>query len=82
MSTRRTAWCSRWGWTHDRAVPSGTTRVVITLRAERGGTRVVLRHYGLPDDGQRDHHLKGWEFYLGRLHHRIQGGDPGPDPNT
>jgi uncharacterized protein YndB with AHSA1/START domain len=27
-----------WGWTHDRAVPPGTTRVVITLRAERGGT--------------------------------------------
>src|SRR5216683_2710932 len=25
-----------WGWTHDRAVPPGTTRVVITLRAGRG----------------------------------------------
>jgi uncharacterized protein YndB with AHSA1/START domain len=71
-----------WGWTHDYAVPPGTTRVVVTLQAERSGTRVVLRHFGLPDDGQRDHHREGWEFYLGRLHVRIQGGDPGPDPNT
>ncbi|HEY6278841.1 MAG TPA: SRPBCC domain-containing protein [Streptosporangiaceae bacterium] len=71
-----------WGWTNDRAVPPGATRVVITLRAERGGTRVVLRHYGLPDDGQRDHHRGGWEFYLDRLCVRIQGGDPGPDPNA
>ena len=54
-----------WGWTHDDTVPPGTTRMVITLRAEAGGTRVVLRHYGLPDEDQR-----------------VQGGDPGPDPNT
>jgi hypothetical protein len=43
---------------------------------------VVLRHHGLPDDGQRDHHRAGWEFYLDRLHIRIHGDDPGPDPNT
>jgi len=71
-----------WGWTHDQAVPPGTTHVVITLQAERGGTRVVLRHYGLPDDGQRAHHRKGWELYLGRLGQRIRGSDPGPDPST
>ena len=71
-----------WGWTHDPAVPPGTTRVIVTLQPERGGTRLVLRHYGLPDDGQRDHHHKGWELYLNRLHLRIVGGDPGPDPNT
>ncbi len=70
-----------WGWTHDRAVPPGTTRVVVTLRAEHGGTRVVLRHYGLPDDDQCEHHRKGWLLYLGRLDLRVQGGDPGPDPN-
>ena len=33
-----------WGWTHDHAVPPGTTRVVITLHPENGGTRVVLQH--------------------------------------
>ena len=71
-----------WGWTHDRAVPPGSTRVVVTLSPENGGTRVVLRHYDLPDAGQREHHRKGWEFYLGRLGMRIRGEDPGPDPNA
>jgi hypothetical protein len=52
------------------------------LHAENGGTRVVLRHHDLPDQEQRDHHRKGWEFYLGRLDLRIRGIDPGPDPNT
>jgi uncharacterized protein YndB with AHSA1/START domain len=70
-----------WGWSHDRAVAPGSTRVVVTLVAEDGGTRVVLRHYDLPDDGQRGHHLKGWEMYLGRLGVLMSGGDPGPDPN-
>ncbi len=71
-----------WGWTHDEAVPPGRTRVVITLAEENGGTRVVLRHHNLPDSDQRDHHRKGWETYLSRLHLRIHGVDPGPDPNA
>jgi len=71
-----------WGWTHDLAVPPGTTSVVVTLYPEDGGTRLVLRHHGLPDDGQRAHHRKGWELYLGRLGQRIRGSDPGPDPST
>ncbi len=71
-----------WGWTHDHAVAPGSTRVVVTLEEEDGGTRVVLRHHDLPDDGQRDHHRKGWEAYLERLRVRVPGGDPGPDPNT
>jgi uncharacterized protein YndB with AHSA1/START domain len=71
-----------WGWTHDRAVPPGTTRVVVTLEAEDGGTRVVLRHHDLPNDEQRDHHRKGWELYLARLDVHATGGDPGPDPNA
>ncbi len=61
-----------WGWAHDEAVPPGTTRVVITLAEENGGTRVVLRHHNLPDADQRDHHKKGWET----------GVAPGPDPNA
>lgn len=69
-----------WGWTSDSAVSPGSTRVVVTLHAENGGTRVVLRHHGLPEDGQRDHHRKGWELYLDRLGRRIRGDDPGPDP--
>lgn len=71
-----------WGWNHDHAVAPGTTRVVVTFEAEDEGTRVVLRHYDLPEIEQRDHHGKGWEMYLGRLRTAVLGGDPGPDPNA
>jgi uncharacterized protein YndB with AHSA1/START domain len=71
-----------WGWTSDQAVPPGATRVVVTLEAEDGGTRVVLSHHGLPTETQRDHHRLGWEAYLGRLEVLVAGGDPGPDPNA
>ncbi|MFL5909977.1 MAG: SRPBCC domain-containing protein [Mycobacteriales bacterium] len=71
-----------WGWTHDLAVAPGSTRVVVTFHEEDGGTRVVLRHYDLPSDEQRDHHSSGWNLYLRRLTVRVAGGDPGPDPNT
>jgi uncharacterized protein YndB with AHSA1/START domain len=71
-----------WGWTHDPAVAPGSTRVVVTFHEEDGGTRVVLRHYDLPTDEQRDHHEDGWNLYLKRLAVRVAGGDPGPDPNT
>ena len=57
-------------------------RVVFTLHAENGGTRVVLRHHDLPGHEQQDHHRKGWELYLGRLGLRLRDGDPGPDPNA
>ena len=70
-----------WGWTHDQAVPPGSSRVVVTFEEEDGRTRVLLRHSGLPDDGQRDHHRAGWAQYLQRLSIRASGGDPGPDPN-
>ena len=71
-----------WGWTHDLAVAPGSTRVVVTFHDEDGGTRIVLRHYDLPTDGQRDHHRDGWSLYLQRLAVRLAGRDPGPDPNT
>ena len=70
-----------WGWTDQFAVAPGSTRVVVTLAEEDGGTRVVLRHYGLPTEELRDHHGVGWTSYLGRLEVRAAGGDPGPDPN-
>jgi uncharacterized protein YndB with AHSA1/START domain len=71
-----------WGWTHDRAVAPGSTRVEVTLAEEEGGTRVVLRHHGLPDEEQQSHHRKGWDLYLGRLEMVLAGDDPGPDPNA
>jgi uncharacterized protein YndB with AHSA1/START domain len=70
-----------WGWSHDHAVAPGSTRVVVTLIAEGGGTRVRLRHYDLPDNEQREHHRQGWAMYLGRLEALRRGADPGPDPN-
>jgi len=71
-----------WGWNQDRAVPPGSTRVVVTLEPDDGGTRVTLRHYGLPDDDQRGHHGQGWHLYLDRLQVVVGGRDPGPDPNA
>lgn len=71
-----------WGWTNDTSVAPGSTRVVVSLQEEDGGTRVLLRHYGLPSGEQRAHHTTGWEMYLGRLEQRLDGRDPGPDPNS
>lgn len=70
-----------WGWTGDHAVAPGSTRVEVTVDAEDGGTRVVLRHHDLPDAGQSGHHRQGWELYLGRLAVAAVGGDAGADPN-
>jgi uncharacterized protein YndB with AHSA1/START domain len=63
-------------------VPPGSSRVVVTLTPEAGGTRVVLRHLDLPDEEQRQQHTMGWQLYLDRLGTRLAGGDPGPDPNS
>jgi uncharacterized protein YndB with AHSA1/START domain len=71
-----------WGWDGDPAVPPGSTRVEVTLTAESGGTRVTLRHHGLPTAEQVEHHTMGWEMYLGRLNLVLQGADPGSDPNS
>jgi uncharacterized protein YndB with AHSA1/START domain len=70
-----------WGWNHDQAVAAGSTRVEVTFTEEDGGTRVVLRHAGLPDGEQEAHHRAGWEAYLSRLSLSATGRDPGPDPN-
>jgi uncharacterized protein YndB with AHSA1/START domain len=71
-----------WGWTATMPVPPGSSRVVVTLTPEAGGTRVVLRHLDLPDEEQRQQHTMGWQLYLGRLVTRLAGGDPGSDPNA
>jgi uncharacterized protein YndB with AHSA1/START domain len=71
-----------WGWTDRFEVAPGSTRVVVTLTEEDGGTRVVLRHHDLPTEELRAQHLSGWDTYLARLAIRAGGGDPGPDPNA
>ena len=70
------------GWTEGLPVPPGSSRVVVTLEPEAGGSRVVLRHHGLPDDEQRQQHTEGWQMYLARLASATLGHDPGPDPNA
>jgi uncharacterized protein YndB with AHSA1/START domain len=63
-------------------MPPGSTRVTVTLDAVDGGTRLTLRHDGLPSDELREGHRVAWETYLPRLATRVAGGDPGPDPHS
>lgn len=52
------------GWEGNVEFPPGSTRVEITLVAERDGTRLFLRHHGPPAEGLE---RKGWAQYLERL---------------
>ena len=62
-------------------VPAGSTEVEITLEPVGSSTLLRLVHRGLPDDAINDH-LRGWDYYLGRLVRVCDGDDPGPDsPN-
>jgi uncharacterized protein YndB with AHSA1/START domain len=56
----------------------GASTVEITLVPSGQGTRVRLRHFGLPD-GAEGEHDEGWAHYLGRLQVRAAGGNPGED---
>jgi uncharacterized protein YndB with AHSA1/START domain len=56
-----------WGWERDDTVLPGSTRVEITLTAEGAGTKLRLRHLGLPSDTARETHHGGWMLYTGKL---------------
>ena len=45
-------------------LPPGSTRVEVTLTPEGGGTRLVLRHYDLPEAAVPDHST-GWRYFVG-----------------
>jgi uncharacterized protein YndB with AHSA1/START domain len=64
------------------AMPAGSTRVVVTLGEEDGGTHLALRHENLPSPDLRDGHRVAWQTYLDRLAIRAAGGDPGSDPHS
>ncbi len=68
-----------WGHEDGTLLPAGSSTVEIVLIPDRGGTRVQLRHSGLPASEQQAHR-SGWGHYVGRLKTRMEGGDPGPDP--
>jgi hypothetical protein len=63
-------------------MPAASTRVTVTLDAEDGGIRVMLRHDDLASDELRHGHRIAWQAYLQRLAIRAAGGDPGPDPHA
>ena len=67
------------GWEGNAEYPPGSTRVEITLRAEKGGTHLRLRHYGPPAKGLE---ADGWGMFLSRLvataEHRTPPADPFP----
>jgi uncharacterized protein YndB with AHSA1/START domain len=63
-----------WGWEGHPTVPPGSTTVEITLRAERGGTMLRLRHLGLPDEGERRQHTEGWRLYSIQLARSVAAG--------
>ena len=67
-----------WGWEGEEALPPGKSRVEITLREEKGGTKMRVVHSSLPPD-QVAGHGEGWDHYLERLSIAAAGGDPGPD---
>jgi uncharacterized protein YndB with AHSA1/START domain len=47
-------------------VPPGSTRVEVTLAPDGDGTRLTLRHTGIPTDQARQHE-SGWGHFLGVL---------------
>jgi uncharacterized protein YndB with AHSA1/START domain len=63
-------------------MPPGSTRVTVTLGPADGGTRLTLRHDGLPSPDLVEGHRVAWGTYLPRLAVRVAGGDPGPDPHS
>jgi uncharacterized protein YndB with AHSA1/START domain len=71
-----------WGWEGEgQPVPPGSSTVHISLEREGSGTRLRLRHEGLPSDEMVEQHTDGWNHYLGRLVIAGAGGDAGRDTN-
>ena len=59
-----------WGYEGDgQAVPAGSSTVEVTLEPQAGGTRVRLRHSGLPAGEPPMAHLAGWRHALATLAH-------------
>jgi uncharacterized protein YndB with AHSA1/START domain len=65
---RRAVWT--WGLESEepgRTLPAGSTTVELDLHDENGGTRLRLRHSGLPSDHEVEQHSEGWEHFLPKL---------------
>lgn len=69
-----------WGWEGNAQVPPGSTTVAIDLAADGDGTKLTLRHSGLPSPEAAALHEEGWIFFVDRLAVTARGDDPGPMP--
>ncbi|MBT8403726.1 MAG: SRPBCC domain-containing protein, partial [Gemmatimonadetes bacterium] len=58
-----------WGYEDGQPFAVGSTRVDITLAATDTGTRLTLRHSGLPSEVAAREHGSGWRLYTGILAH-------------
>ena len=67
-----------WGFAGSDQLPPGASRVIFELTAIDAGTRVAVRHTGLPEDHRADH-ADGWAHFTDRLARAAAGSDPGPD---
>ncbi len=64
-----------WGWIDRPEIPPGSTKVVIDLIEEEGGTLVVLTHRDLPED-EVPSHREGWSLHLPRLAKALDQDEP------
>jgi uncharacterized protein YndB with AHSA1/START domain len=55
-----------WGFSESDALPPGASTVEVILSSESGGTRVDIRHVGLPD-AEAEQHASGWPHFLAQL---------------
>lgn len=63
-----------WGWEGNSDVPPGSTTVQIDIEPDGRGTRLTLRHSGLPNDASTTLHEEGWRFFTARLAAVASGG--------
>jgi uncharacterized protein YndB with AHSA1/START domain len=57
-----------WGWEDpSEAVRPGGSVVEVDLAPDGDGTRLRLRHSGLPNDAEVAGHGEGWDYFLQRL---------------
>jgi uncharacterized protein YndB with AHSA1/START domain len=69
-----------WGWTDPSwNLPPGSSRVVVELAEDPGGTRLRLTHDRLPGE-LRPLHDEGWGRFLARLDAVASGAAPAPYP--